>query len=89
MEEAVIHQGFSFPVMYLLSPPGENLCTKSWDSLGRGFPPLPTQTPTKKIRMIMNTKNVMGGGNGSVASRRGRGEEDPPYPLLLWWRALT
>ena len=78
----------SWPVLYLLSPPGASICTKSRDSWRRGLPPLPKPPPLNTIWMMMYTIKVMGGGTGDVASIKGRGEYFPPSLLFLRWSAL-
>ena len=58
------HQWFpkvrSCPILYLLTPPGASLCTKSWDSWVIGLPPLPTPLPTKTRILTMKTTKAMG-----------------------------
>ena len=77
-----------FPVLHLLSPPGVSLRKKLWNSWGRGFPLLPKPPTLKKIRIMTKTTEVVVGGTGTVVSIIGRGEDDPPSPILSRWIAL-
>ena len=84
----MISRGFYFPFLYILASPGISLREKSWDSLGRGFLILFAPPPLKKISMITNTTNTVGGGTGDVVSRRGIGEDEPTSMISLRWCEL-
>ena len=89
MGVAVISQGLFFPSLVSPIPTSHKSSYKVMGHLTERVPTPPTPHPLKTIRMVMNTTKAMGGGNGVVASIIDRGEDDPPSPLSLRWRALS